>query len=498
MASLFLVLSSCFTGLASAANLGQWGPTIQFPLVPVAASVNPVSGKLLVWAAFSDDTFAIAKSGMTQTAEYDPATGTVTAATISNTQHDMFCPGIALDFDGRLVVTGGDTAAKTSVRNATSDTWVAAGEMNIPRGYQSTCTTSNGEIFVIGGSWSGGYGGKNGEIFNGTSWSLLPGALVKPMLTNDAQGIFRQDNHGWLFGWKNGSVFQAGPSKNMHWYGTTGQGSVTAAGLRGRDNDAMDATAVMYDAVNGLIFSAGGSSSYQSSSATRNAQIITISDTGVNATVQTINDMWYARAFHNGALLPDGSVFIVGGQTYAVPFSDGNSSLTPELWSPVTTKFTKLATGPTPRNYHSVAILMPNATIFSGGGGLCGSCATNHADGQLFAPPYLFQADGVTPAVRPVIANVSSSTISVGSTFVVTLSSLPATTPSFSLVRMGSVTHTVNTDQRRIAITGVVANGTSYTLSTPSDPGVFLPGYWYAFAMVGGVPSVAAIIKVTL
>lgn len=88
MASLFLVLSSCFAGLASAANLGQWGPTIQFPLVPVAASVNPISGKLLVWAAFSDDTFAIAKSGMTQTAEYDPATGTVTAATISDTQHE--------------------------------------------------------------------------------------------------------------------------------------------------------------------------------------------------------------------------------------------------------------------------------------------------------------------------------------------------------------------------------------------------------------------------
>ncbi len=29
------------------------------------------------------------------------------------------------------------------------------------------------------------------------------------MLTNDAQGIFRGDNHGWFFGWTNDMVFQA-------------------------------------------------------------------------------------------------------------------------------------------------------------------------------------------------------------------------------------------------------------------------------------------------
>ena len=29
------------------------------------------------------------------------------------------------------------------------------------------------------------------------------------MLTNDAQGLFRADNHGWFFGWTNGTLFQA-------------------------------------------------------------------------------------------------------------------------------------------------------------------------------------------------------------------------------------------------------------------------------------------------
>ena len=29
------------------------------------------------------------------------------------------------------------------------------------------------------------------------------------MLTNDNEGVYRQDNHGWLFGWTGGTIFQA-------------------------------------------------------------------------------------------------------------------------------------------------------------------------------------------------------------------------------------------------------------------------------------------------
>lgn len=494
-------------GLLSAAHgasnsLGQWGPTIKFPLVPAAASVNPVTGKLLVWSAYSPTTFSAGHAGYTQTAEYDPKGDLISSFNVSNTGHDMFCPGISLDFNGRLVVTGGDTAPKTSLRIAAQDDWIPAGNMNIPRGYQASVTVSDGRVFTIGGSWSGGYGGKNGEIFNPTSntWSLLPGCPVAPMLTNDAQGIFRQDNHGWLFAWQNGYVLQAGPSHNMNWYGTTNNGSQAPAGVRGTDPDAMDGIAVMYDAVAGKIFSAGGSPSYQNSYATRNSQVMTVTAPNVNVTTETINPMWFARAFHNGVVLPDGRVFIVGGQTYAVPFSDGNSSMTPEVWDPVTTRFTKWATGPTPRNYHSVAVLMPNGTIFSGGGGLCGSCSTNHEDGQLFSPPYLFQADGVTPAARPIIANVSSTTPAVGSKFTITLSSKgPVGKPSFSMIRIGSNTHTVNTDQRRIALTNPTSAGlNAYTFALPTDAGILLPGYYYVFAISGGVPSVATIVQVTL
>ncbi len=84
---------------------------------------------------------------------------------------------------------------------------------------QSSAITSDARVFTIGGSWSGPRGGKNGEVWSPSTgkWTPLPGAAVAPMLTADVQGVYRSDNHAWLFGWKGGFVFQAGPSKAMNW-----------------------------------------------------------------------------------------------------------------------------------------------------------------------------------------------------------------------------------------------------------------------------------------
>lgn len=96
----------------------------------------------------------------------------------------MFCPGMSLDVNGRAVVTGGDDANKTSIFDPSTNTWTTGHQMNIARGYQASATVSDGRIFTIGGSWSGGYGGKNGEIYSPTAntWTLLPGCPVAPMV----------------------------------------------------------------------------------------------------------------------------------------------------------------------------------------------------------------------------------------------------------------------------------------------------------------------------
>ncbi|MEZ4621594.1 MAG: kelch repeat-containing protein [Caldilineaceae bacterium] len=95
-------------------------------------------------------------------------------------------------------------------------------------------------------------------------------------------------------------------------------------------------------------------------------------------------------------------MLIVGGNTSGTEFSDQGTILTPEIWNPTTRAWRSVADLSVPRNYHSVALLMTDGRVWSGGGGLC-NCAADHPDHQVYSPPYLFNADG-TLATRPVIA----------------------------------------------------------------------------------------------
>lgn len=181
------------------------------------------------------------------------------------------------------------------------------------------------------------------------------------MLTYDHEGAFRIDNHAWRFPWKDGSVFQAGPSKVMHWYDTNGQGNVTPGGARTGENDAMCGVNVMYDV--GKIFSAGGSQFYHLAPGLKTAHLIEIDEVGREATVEQLPDMHHARTFANAVVLSDGKILITGGQGWAEGFTDKESVFIPELFNPATKTFTELAPEAIPRNYHSVFILLADGTI---------------------------------------------------------------------------------------------------------------------------------------
>ncbi len=476
------------TGPLPPSGTGAWTAPIRLPLVPAAVAVLP-NGNVLAWSSYAADTFGVG-TGKTQTATYDVTTGAVSARTVTETGHDMFCPGTALLSDGTLLVNGGSDSAKTSLYDAATATWSAAAPLAIPRGYQSAVTLADGSVFTLGGSWNGGIGGKNGELWTRAGGSrVLPGAPVAPILTNDPQGEFRSDNHPWLFTWTGGRVFHAGPSRAMGWYGTTANGSYSAAGTRGDDGDAMNGNAVMYDT--GKILTVGGAPGYQNSVATANANVIDL--TGSAPVVRKLAPMHSARAFANSVVLPDGSVLVVGGQAYAKPYSDATAAMRPELWQPATGTFTELAPMAVPRNYHSAAVLLADGRVFAGGGGMCAGCGTDHLDAEIYTPPYLLDANGL-PRARPAITSAPAKA-SHGTVMTVN-TSRPVT--AFSLVRMSANTHSVNTDQRRLPLRIVRSTGTSYQLMLPADTGVLVPGAWMLFALDGnGVPSVAATMLVS-
>jgi galactose oxidase len=73
------------------------------------------------------------------------------------------------------------------------------------------------QVFLLGGSFSGGQGNKYGEVFDPITGTWRALTSVKPdfILTGDVAGTYRADNHGWFFGWLDGegalplhSVFQ--------------------------------------------------------------------------------------------------------------------------------------------------------------------------------------------------------------------------------------------------------------------------------------------------
>ncbi|MET8763521.1 discoidin domain-containing protein [Lentzea sp. NPDC004782] len=466
--------------------VGAWGPAVGFPIVPAASAVLP-NNKLLTWSAYGLTNFGGA-NGYTQTATMDLATGEVSGRRVDDTGHDMFCPGTSMLADGRILVTGGSNAKKASLYDPRTDAWTSAADMNISRGYQGQTTLSTGEAFTVGGSWSGGRGGKAGEVYSprDNSWRSLPGVRPEPFLTADPAGAYRADNHAWLFAGSGGRVFHAGPSARMHWVDTAGAGKVTEAGVRGED--AMNGNAVMYDI--SKILALGGAPAYENADATKAAYTIDI--TGRAPVVRRVADMAAARAYVNSVVLPDGTVVVVGGQSHPVPFSDQTSVLEPELWNPATGRFTALAPMATPRNYHSVANLLPDGTVFSGGGGLCGDCATNHPDGQILVPPYLLNADGTRKA-RPAITSAPSaasygSTITLGTDRVV---------KGIALMRIGAATHSVDNDQRRVPLSVTAASPTSYRAAIPSDPGIAPPGDYLLFALdAAGTPSVSVPLRI--
>jgi galactose oxidase len=109
--------------------------------------------QVLVWSAYLEDDYGIGverekRPPKTQIAIYDPNpdVNTIRHFEIAKTKHDMFCPGISILSNGDILVTGGNTAEKTSIFDGTTAQWRPAPDMNIARGYQASTILSTGEV----------------------------------------------------------------------------------------------------------------------------------------------------------------------------------------------------------------------------------------------------------------------------------------------------------------------------------------------------------------
>ena len=519
-----IVQALCFVNIAvsfaqpigGTSGIGKWSSKIQFDMVPVSVSNLP-NGKLLMWSAdhateFHDDAGAEAH---TMTAMYDPVTKQSTTTTLGHAHHNMFCPGISNLADGRILVTGGISNTSTSIYDPKTDRWSMAEDMNFGRGYQGAVTLSNGASFLMGGSWSGGIANtKPAELWTAESgWCTLPNIPVDQILLDGVVGPenhYRQDNHAWLWPAPNGKVFHAGPSSKMHWIDPVPGAAYPIPGTnpipRGTDDYAIEGTTVMYDV--GKLFKVGGSTSY-SSNTPASKKCFNIDINQYNVQVTDPGQMDFPRIMHNSVVLPDGRIFVVGGMNHAEPFSDIGAILTPEIWSPPTYakptaaypagqwNTNNLPAMQIPRTYHSVALLLQDGTVFVGGGGLCSGAlnCVDHPDAEIYQPGYLFSAIDGSPVPRPSIVN-NPETVAYNSNINVTTSEPLGTGGYFSLIRMSSVTHSTNNDQRYLKLNPTLISGNSYTMHI-EGANILPPGYYMLFAInAAGVPSIAKSIRI--
>ncbi len=465
-----------------AQQLGQWGEIIDWPHVAVSASNLP-NGQIITWSASQKRSFPRGVE-FTYASTWDPISNRFTER--NNSYQDMFAGHLSLLEDGKLFVSGGNNHVKTSsVFDFKDNNWTRLDDMNRGRWYPTNVALPSGEVFSALGS----SGGRHPEVWNEkTGWKVLTGVdFSTPIL--QYKNFYEREWWPLLHVAPQGDIFHSGPTPQMHSISTKNLGRILQVGSENRDWYPKHGSTVMFD--QGKLLVAGGAISGANKASTNKAMVIDIN--GITPIVSSVPAMKYPRKFHNGVVLPTGEVLVVGGNSSGVKFSDRGSILPVEIWNPQTKIWREGANSAVPRNYHSVALLMPDARVLSAGSGLC-NCLSDHQNGQLYSPGYLFNNDG-SLAARPMISNAPDE-INNGQKFIVE-SDLDIN--KFSLVKMSSTTHAVNTDLRYLAPVFTASGNGQYILTAHANRNILTPGYWMLFAInQKGVPSIAKIIRVTV
>jgi hypothetical protein len=453
-----------FATNADVASIGQWAPAIQWPNVAIHAHLLP-TGKVLTFGRMND----------TPTL-WDPATGAFTSLTEPG---DLFCSGHSLLPDGRLLVAGGHSGTDhigtktTFIFDPVSSTWSRSQDMQNGRWYPTSTTLATGEVLTVAGGDTAGVANLIPEVWQNGTWRALTTASRQLPL------------YPMMFAAPDGRAYMAGPGGSAY-LSTTGTGSwVSGSGssIGSRDYG----SAVMFDV--GKILLVGGGDP-----PTATAEVL---DLNVSAR-HFVGSMAVARRQMNATLLADGTVLATGGSN-AGGFNTAPTDsrvLTAELWNPAAEQqWRPLARMTHNRVYHSTALLLPDGRVLSvGSGEPAASGLTDDYTAEIFSPPYLFAPNG-SLAARPTITS-APDVISYGQTFTVETPDA-ARIVKATWIRLSSVTHAFNQNQRMNYLPVTAGTASSIMLTAPASANLAPPGDYMLFLVdSSGVPSVAKIMRI--
>ena len=118
----------------------------------------------------------------------------------------------------------------------------------------------------------------------------------------------------------------------------------------------------------------------------------------------------------------------------------------------------------------------------------CGECPYGNRNAEIYSPPYLFKGS------RPQITAAPTS-ITAGTTFTIS-SPQAAEIQKVAIIKLGSMTHSINFSQRFVPLTFTASAG-ALTATMPTNRNL-IPNGHYMLVIVNnaGVPSVAPILQV--
>ena len=445
---------------------GAWAPPSDIGMVSVHMALMH-TGKVLMFAGSFQATYP--------EQVWDPATGAITS--VPNPYYNLFCAGHVQLPDGRILVVGGHDPATLGVANANifdpgSMTWSALPNMAYRRWYPTATGLPDGRVLVTSGAQTCATCLADvPEIFD-------PAASKFTALTSARLGI---DYYPFMFVLPDGRVLSAGSNESAYETRTLdiSSGTWTMVDPVIRDGH----SAVMYRL--GKVLKTGtAADSGTVGNAAPTAYVIDM--TQPSPTWRQVASMTFPRAFQNSTLLPDGNVLITGGGTTLDGHDTSKAVLTPELWSPTTETFRTLAPSKVPRLYHSGALLLPDGRVLIAGGG-DDAGAVNETQAEIYSPPYLFK--GARPGIL-----AGPDLIQYGAAFQVTTQD-STVIGTVVLMRLGSVTHAFDEDQRYIELPFTAGSGGLLTVTAPANANLAPPGYYMLFVVnKSGIPSVASFV----
>jgi hypothetical protein len=235
----------------------------------------------------------------------------------------------------------------------------------------------------------------------------------------------------------------------------------------------------------------------------------------------------HKRWLANAVLLPEGRVLVIGGEkeNWKNTFSCSEvPALAPEIYDfqQLAIVWKEMKAGTIIRNYHSIALLLPDGRVLTGGGewrhelatgiGGCAtipplSCNPPNCDPDVLPADYqIFQPDYISCGpVRPVIVALggtgpSGDTYDYGGTYDVTYSvPMGAWVSKVMLLSPGSVTHHSDGNQRCVQLSTKLKADNKVEITLPALADNILPRGWYMMFAISsvnistqGVPSSAA------